>query len=308
MSIIKVEDVAFVRFRAPDLDAMAGFLADFGLQVVERTGDRLVARGAGAAPAAHITERGEAGFAGLGLRAASVADLEALAAAEGAAVADFDAPGGGKVVTLTDPDGHRIEVVAGQAAVAPTAIPAAQPWNRVDAKGRLRATKRIAPGAATVIRLGHAVLNVSDFRASERWYKDRFGFITSDEIEAAPGFAIGAFLRCDRGDTPTDHHTLFLVQSPKGPGFNHAAFEVADLDDLMIGHERLKAAGRTPEWGVGRHILGSQVFDYWRDPWGHTLEHWTDGDLFIAADGSNTATLQDLIGVQWGPSAPPTMA
>lgn len=308
MSIIKVEDVAFVRFRAPDLDAMAGFLADFGLQVVERTGDRLVARGAGAAPAAHITERGEAGFAGLGLRAAGVADLEALAAAEGAAVADFDAPGGGKVVTLTDPDGHRIEVVAGQAAVAPTGIPAAQPWNRGDAKGRLRATKRIAPGAATVIRLGHAVLNVSDFRASERWYKDRFGFITSDEIEAAPGFAIGAFLRCDRGDTPTDHHTLFLVQSPKGPGFNHAAFEVADLDDLMIGHERLKAAGRTPEWGVGRHILGSQVFDYWRDPWGHTLEHWTDGDLFIAADGSNTATLQDLIGVQWGPSAPPTMA
>ena len=30
-----------------------------------------------------------------------------------------------------------------------------------------------------------------------------------------------------RGETPTDHHTLFLAQSPKGPGFNHAAFEVA---------------------------------------------------------------------------------
>jgi hypothetical protein len=83
---------------------------------------------------------------------------------------------------------------------------------------------------------------------------------------------------------------------------------VVDLDDLMLGHERLKAAGRRPEWGVGRHILGSQVFDYWRDPFGHTLEHWTDGDLFTAADGSNTATLQDLLGVQWGPAAPPTMA
>jgi catechol 2,3-dioxygenase-like lactoylglutathione lyase family enzyme len=152
------------------------------------------------------------------------------------------------------------------------------------------------------------VLNVSNFRASERWYKDRFGFITSDEIQMSPEFSIGAFFRCDRGDTPTDHHTLFLVQSPKGSGFNHAAFEVADIDDLMRGHQRLKDTGRHAEWGVGRHVLGSQVFDYWRDPWGHTLEHWTDGDLFTVADGSNTATLQDLLAVQWGPSAPPTMA
>ncbi len=308
MSIIKIEDVAFVRFRAPDLDAMASFLADFGLKIVEQADDRLVARGAGPAPALHITERGEAGFAGLGLRAASLADLDTLAAAEKAEIVAFDAPGGGKVVTLIDPDGHRIEVVAGQTLARELTLPPAQAWNHAAAKDRVRATKRIASNAATVVRLGHCVLNVSDFRASEQWYKSRFGLITSDEIEVAPGFSIGAFLRCDRGEVPTDHHSLFLVQSPKGPGFNHAAFEVADLDDLMIGHERLKAAGRTQEWGVGRHILGSQVFDYWRDPWGHTLEHWTDGDLFTAADGSNLASLQDLMGVQWGPSAPPTMA
>jgi catechol 2,3-dioxygenase-like lactoylglutathione lyase family enzyme len=156
------------------------------------------------------------------------------------------------------------------------------------------------------VRLGHVVLNVSDFRASERWYKDRFGFITSDEIQVAPEFAIGAFMRCDRGETPTDHHTLFLMQGPKGPGFNHAAYEVCDLDDLMRGHQRLRDAGHTAEWGVGRHILGSQVFDYWRDPWGNTLEHWTDGDLFTAADGSNVASVQDLLGVQWGQAMPPT--
>ncbi|MBV9540513.1 MAG: VOC family protein, partial [Alphaproteobacteria bacterium] len=133
----------------------------------------------------------------------------------------------------------------------------------------------------------------------------RFGFITSDEIEAAPGMAIGAFLRCDRGNTPTDHHTLFLLQSPAGaPRFNHAAFEVVDFDDLMLGHTHLKRAKRTPAWGVGRHILGSQIFDYWKDPWGNELEHWTDGDLFTAADGSNKTTFKDLLGVQWGPAHP----
>jgi catechol 2,3-dioxygenase-like lactoylglutathione lyase family enzyme len=307
MSIIKIEDVAFVRFRAPDLGEMRGFLEDFGLTIAEATDTRLVARGTGPAPAAHITELGEPGFVSLAFRAESLADLERLAEAEGVAVEDLDAPGGGKRVRLTDPDGHAVEVVAGQTVAAPLDLPQAQTWNHAGERRRLRAAKRISPGSATVARLGHVVLGVSNFRASETWYKNRFGFITSDEIQVTPEFSLGAFLRCDRGDTPTDHHTLFLLQSPKGPGFNHAAFEVADLDDLMRGHQRLKEKGRRPEWGVGRHILGSQVFDYWRDPWGHTLEHWTDGDLFTADDGSNVAPVQDLLGVQWGPQAPPTM-
>ncbi len=308
MSTIKIEDAAFVRFGAPDLGEMQAFLEDFGFAVAEATGQRIVARGSGPAPVAHITELGEAGFRGVGFRAASLEDLGRLAEAEGVPVKDFDAPGGGKQIVLSDPDGHRVEVVAGQTDAEPRALPPAQAWNRAEARQRLRTTKRVATGPAHVARLGHVVLNVSNFRASEQWYKERFGFITSDEIQLTPEFSVGAFLRCDRGETPTDHHTLFLVQSPKGPGFNHAAFEVADLDDLMLGHQRLKDAGRQAEWGVGRHILGSQVFDYWRDPWGHTLEHWTDGDLFTAADSSNLATLQDLMGVQWGPSAPPTMA
>jgi catechol 2,3-dioxygenase-like lactoylglutathione lyase family enzyme len=266
-----------------------------------------VARGAGSSPVAHVTELGDAGFLGVAFRAGSVADLERLAAAESAPVEPLGLPGGGRVVRLSDPDGHRIDVVAGQAPAEALPITEALPWNHAAAQARLRATKRIAAGAATVVRLGHVVLNVSNFRASEQWYKERLGFITSDEIQLSPEFALGAFLRCDRGDAPTDHHTLFLMQGRKGPGFNHAAFEVADLDDLMRGHQRLAEAGHHAEWGVGRHILGSQVFDYWRDPWGHTLEHWTDGDLFTAADGSNIATVQDLLGVQWGPAPPPTM-
>jgi catechol 2,3-dioxygenase-like lactoylglutathione lyase family enzyme len=255
----------------------------------------------------HIAELGEPGFAGVGFRAASVEDLHTLAQAEGAAVEPFDAPGGGQRISLSDPDGHRVEIVAGQSPADSQSLPERAPWNSGVRRKRLRNTKRMTAGPAQVLRLGHAVLNVSNFRASEAWYKQRLGFITSDEIALSPDFSVGAFLRCDRGEIPTDHHTVFLVQSPKGPGFNHAAFEVVDLDDLMLGHQRLKEAGRQAEWGVGRHLLGSQIFDYWRDPWGHTLEHWTDGDLFTAADGSNTATLQDLLAVQWGPSAPATM-
>jgi catechol 2,3-dioxygenase-like lactoylglutathione lyase family enzyme len=306
MSTIKIEDVAFVRFRAPDLVEMRAFLEEFGLNIVEASDRRIVARGSGPSPVVHITELGQPGFAGVGFRAASLDDLERLANAEGVSTDPFDAPGGGRRLMLSDPDGHCVEVVAGQATAAPLDAPERR-WNTALRRDRLQAVKRIEAGPAQVVRLGHAVLNVSNFRASERWYKARFGLITSDEIRLSPEFSVGAFMRCDLGVRPTDHHTLFLIQSPKGPGFNHAAFEVVDFDDLMAGHERLAAGGRNAEWGIGRHILGSQIFDYWRDPWGHTLEHWTDGDLFTAEDGSNAATLQDLLGVQWGPTAPPTM-
>jgi catechol 2,3-dioxygenase-like lactoylglutathione lyase family enzyme len=303
MSTIRVEDIAHVRFTAPDLDAMRAFLTEFGLRPFDHDG-ALYARGAGAASFVHATQQGAPGFAALGLRAESVDDLARLAAAEGVRVEDSAAPGGGKIVRLVDPDGYLVEVVAGQTPAAPLDPGADAPRNSAHGKARLRAPLRIAPGPATVVRLGHAVLEVKDFRTSEAWYKTRFGFITSDEIEAAPGMTIGAFLRCDRGEALTDHHTLFLLQSPAAPRFNHAAFEVADLDDLMRGHTHLKRAKRTPAWGVGRHILGSQIFDYWKDPWGHELEHWTDGDLFTAADGSNKATLQDLLATQWGPQHP----
>jgi catechol 2,3-dioxygenase-like lactoylglutathione lyase family enzyme len=304
MSITRISDISHVRFTAPDLQRMEDFLVQFGLRPVHWSDGALYARGAGPAPFLHATSLGEPGFAALGLRAESLANLDALARADGAPVEDLDAPGGGKVVRLRDPDGRLVEVVAGQTPADPLPLDSENLRNSATDHPRIRKSVRLRPGPATVVRLGHCVLEVSDFRVAEAWYKSRFGFIASDEIEAAPGVTIGAFLRCDRGAAPTDHHTLFLLQSPRGPGFQHAAFEVAGLDDLMRGHSHLKSAGRQAAWGVGRHILGSQVFDYWKDPWGHEVEHWTDGDLFVAADGSNTRPLSDVLNVQWGPAHP----
>lgn len=304
MPVIKVEDIAHVRFAAPDLPMMRGFLEDFGLACFEE-GGKLYGKSSDGRPFVHVTEPGEARFLAVGLRAAGVADLARLAAQEGVAVEPFGEPGGGMVVRLTDPDGYRVEVVAGQAAEPPAPCAAPQ-FNSAADKPRQRQTIRLEPAPANVRRIGHAVLKVSDFRVSEAWWKERFGFLTSDEIEAAPDVPLGAFMRCDRGEKPADHHTLFLLGTG-APKFNHAAFEVMDMDDLMSGHDLLKEKSYRHQWGIGRHILGSQIFDYWRDPWGHTLEHWTDGDLMTASWGSRDATPMDLMGVQWGMKMPADM-
>jgi catechol 2,3-dioxygenase-like lactoylglutathione lyase family enzyme len=299
LSITKVEDIAFVRFRAPNFGKMRVFLEEFGLSCIEQ-GGKLYGRGANGAPYAHITELGEPGFAGLGFRAQSRADLEALAEVSEARVEASNAPGGGYRVRLRDPDGNTVDVVAEQTGTSGGPLAPDAAINSAWERRRFREPVRFNPGPSQVYRLGHAVLNVADFAVSEAWYKSRFGLITSDQIELEPGVPFGAFLRCDRGDTPTDHHTLFLLQAPGGPGFNHAAFEVSGLDDLMKGHFFLKSRNRQHSWGVGRHLLGSQIFDYWKDPWGHELEHWTDGDLFTAADPPGKAGLTELLGSLWG--------
>jgi catechol 2,3-dioxygenase-like lactoylglutathione lyase family enzyme len=306
--MIKVDDIAFVRFSAPDLDKMEAFLTDFGLARAHRDAKTLYMRGLDADPYFHVTQLGEPGFIGFAFEAKSEADLAQLAKGEDARIESLDGPGGGKVVRLADPNGFEIEVVAARTPAAKLEMPASDLTNDARTQPRRNKVKRLDLKGAHVKRLGHCVINVKDFRQSEAWYKQRFGLITSDEIYlGSEENAFGAFLRCDRGELPADHHTLFMVGTG-APKFNHAAFEVVDYDDLMAGHHLLKSKGYAHEWGVGRHVLGSQVFDYWRDPWGHAVEHWTDGDLLTASWGSRKAPLDDLVGVQWGTPAPPTMA
>ena len=303
MSVIRIEDIAHVRYAAPELAVMRSFLDDFGMATFEQDG-RLYGKGSDGRPFVHVTEPGEARFIALGLRAENLTDLGTLAAHEGLPVENLSEPGGGKVVRLTDPDGYRVEVVAGQAKSVAALPFADQPFNTAAAKPRFRQSVRLDPAPAHVKRIGHAVLKVRDFRLSEKWYKDRFGLLTSDEVEAAKDVPLGAFMRCDRGDKPADHHTLFLAQLPGPLGILHAAFEVSNLDDLMLGHQHLKARKREQAWGVGRHIMGSQVFDYWKDPFGNELEHWTDGDLFTAADPPQKMPVSALLAVQWGSPHP----
>jgi catechol 2,3-dioxygenase-like lactoylglutathione lyase family enzyme len=304
MSIINAVDVAYVRFVVADLPAQRAFLSEFGLIEVGEQAGWVYLRGTGPAPFCYAVSEGETRFAGFGLWARDLADLHAVAAHDGVPVEPLDAPGGGWVARFTDPDGIPVEVVAGQTMAEPLPAPKPDTWNEGDGHGRIARFRRTATGPSTVLRIGHVLLSITDFARTEAWYKDRFGLLTSDEIQPAPNVAIGAFMRSNRGEIPSDHHTVACVQTGGPPGLLHSAFEVLGLDNLMAGHDHLKAHGYTPSWGIGRHILGSQVFDYWRDPHGFEIEHWTDGDQLRASDGGGSAGMDQVIGVQWGMQMP----
>jgi catechol 2,3-dioxygenase-like lactoylglutathione lyase family enzyme len=299
--MIKVRDIAYVRFGAPDLDKMEQFLTDFGLVVHAREADRIFARASDPDPYVHVTERGEAGFRGVAFEAGSAADLAAAAKLEGASpVEKIDAPGGGQRVRFTDPDGFAVEVVHGRELLPALPVRGADPLNRGSEQLRRGKLQRVAAGPASVKRLGHAVLRVSDFKQSEAWYKSRFGFVTSDEVYLGdPKNVVTAFMRCDLGEEYSDHHT-FLCVGLGEPGFDHAAFEVEDFDEVMVGHDHLAKAGYEHHAGIGRHVLGSQVFDYWKDPWGHVVEHFTDGDLLNRDHETGHFDPATALGTQWG--------
>jgi catechol 2,3-dioxygenase-like lactoylglutathione lyase family enzyme len=305
--MIKVLDIAYARFAAPDLDAMERFAEDFGLKVTARAEDSLYCRGTDPSPYLHVTERGDSAFRGIAFEAASAEDLTAAAQLEGASpIEKIEAPGGGQRVRFLDPDGYGVEVVHGRELLKPLPVRGAAPLNRGSDRRRLGSLQRVEAGPACVKRLGHAGLRVSDFRRSEQWYKSKFGFVASDEIYLGePDNRIAAFLRCDRGQVHTDHHTLVCIGVPGGDvGLDHVAFEVEDFDAVMLGHDHLKQAGYEHKSGVGRHVLGAQVYDYWFDPWNNVHEHFTDGDLLNDRHETGVHDPASALGSQWGSLTP----
>jgi catechol 2,3-dioxygenase-like lactoylglutathione lyase family enzyme len=306
--IIKVTDAAFPRFRVPDLDRMEAFLTAFGMQRAARTDAALYMRGTDRHHHVHVTHRGAPAFLGLAFWAARRDDLHTLAAATGRRVEPLDEPGGGEVVRLADPDGRQIDVVYGIAELDPLPLRVHPTLNTGVDRTRVGTLQRVPAGPAQVKRCGHAAFKTTDLAVLSRWYQETLGLLASDDVYMeGPEKPMGRFLRCDRGSEPADHHTLLLLETPEAK-VGHVAFEVADFDDLMVGRDYLSAHehGGRPYWGVGRHVLGGQIFDYWKDPFGFTIEHWTDSDLLRADTPAGSHHILNAMN-QWGPLPPPDL-
>jgi catechol 2,3-dioxygenase-like lactoylglutathione lyase family enzyme len=285
---------------------MEEFLTHFGLTRAARTPTALYMRGTDRKHHIHVTEKGDPGFVGFAYHSASEDDLHRLAKAPGAsAVEKIDEPGGGQRVRLREPNGYQIEVIHGMQQLSAIPVPEQQMNTGAQPLRRAGELMRLRKSPSPIKRIGHGVLGTPDVKKTVQWFRDTLGFICSDDIYAGDkDNLIGSFNRTDCGDEYVDHHTLFAVHNERA-GLNHMSFEVPDVDAVFKDHEYLTRLGKYEHmWGVGRHLLGSQVYDYWCDPWGRVHERWADTDRLNAKSGSNLLSAEEGLVSQWGEDPP----
>jgi hypothetical protein len=304
--VIKVYDLAWLEFEKPDLPRAEAFAHAFGFDTVLRTDNELQLRGTVAGTPCVIIRRGShTRFLGAAFKAEDEADLLRLAKATGTHTRPLPEMIGGLTVDLVDPSGVPVRVVAGMHELA--ALPSQSPhtFNFGHEVRRINAMQRPPRVPAKVERLGHVVVQTTKYIEALNWYLDNLGMIVSDFLffpgqrDRGPTMS---FIRCDRGSAPADHHTLAMALGPQNR-YVHSAYQVCDLDALATGGQYLSDHGYFRSWGIGRHIQGSQLFDYWRDPDGFLVEHFSDGDMFDSTLEPGWAPFTASGLAQWGPPA-----
>jgi catechol-2,3-dioxygenase len=152
-------------------------------------------------------------------------------------------PGVKRALRLRDPDGFLVELVAGVETIN-------DPFKE----------EQVKPTA-----LNHVVISVRDQTASENFYRDALGFKLTDRF-------IGglSFWACN-----TNHHSIaFAPAAPDGgPTFHHAAFELRDWEEWIKAVFYAGERGIPRAWGPGRHLFGNNLFSYYKDPEGNTVEY-----------------------------------
>ncbi|KAK6393543.1 hypothetical protein LTR65_002415 [Meristemomyces frigidus] len=290
------------------------FLLDFGLRVAHRSSDgaEILIEGYGPDPFVYVARQAKgqtAKFGGAAYLVETREEPEKAAMIPGAsAIVPLESPGGGEIVTLHDPAGHLVHLVFGQRAKAVEELDLEKlVVNYEDVKPRKGKFQRFEPGPAPVHKWGHYGVTYPDgqYRVIYDWYTKILALGVSDIVyrDEKP---MTAFFHVDRGDEYTDHHAFFFKPTKPSlePQVAHAAFEVHDFDTQQLGHNHLTSKGYHLCWGVGRHVLRSQIFDYWFDPSGFIMEHYADGDLV----NQNTEVSHEPAGPQtlsiWGPPVP----
>jgi len=254
----------------PDPDALAAF---WGRRGMIRTGDRVL--GTVDRPSQlRLTEGPYRHVSELRLACSSEEDLDDIA--NRLDKLGLDATVGDGVLRCADPiNDHDVVVEVTTAPALTTYAP--QPAN---APGRLERVDRRSPACVgdaphAPRRVGHVVFGTPNVEASAAFYVDGLGFKISDVV----GNGLAYFLRCS-----SDHHNLLLAPSP-APCLNHYAVEMDDIDAIgLAGMEVLAERADCAIAGIGRHVVGANLFWYLLDPAGGMFELFADMDQIVDDD------------------------
>lgn len=139
-------------------------------------------------------------------------------------------------------------------------------------------------------------------------------FVTPEPLAAAESFTSVGFrtseglgdvfrwLRCN-----PIHHTVAFSKASR-PGLHHVGIELPDRRALVDACDRLADEGQPIEYGPGRHLVGHNLFAYFRDPDGIRWELFCELERVEQED--RAPLIHDLgpgssVNV-WGPQPPET--
>ncbi|MFJ8105682.1 VOC family protein [Streptomyces sp. NPDC096132] len=273
MGIQRIESVTY---GIDDLDACVRFFDDFGLFLVERTGEHAVFETLTGQTLHLDTDPSP-------LLPAPVEDgptlrevvwgvdtgeelqrLVTAVAREGHPVREsadgvfhtVDLSGFGVGLTLARP---RKTAVEPRPANAPGSV---NRWNTA-----LQPLTRAYP-----LRMCHVALNIAKEGKDEAvaFYTGLLGFRPTDIVEP-----MGVFMQAPGDD---DQHTMLLCHRPDRVGVNHIAYEVPGFDDVIEGGNHMIEKGWREARRLGRHTVGSNVFRFLHAPCGGRVEYAADMD------------------------------
>jgi 2,3-dihydroxy-p-cumate/2,3-dihydroxybenzoate 3,4-dioxygenase len=240
----------YVALAVPEFEVERSFISQaWGLQEVGHEGDTafFAAEGSREASIFRLRKAAEKRMDVLSFAVANEAAVEAHAERLQAAgirliskPQPLEGPGGGYGFRFFDIDGRTVEISSSVAE---------------------RTARQLERGESIPSSLSHVVLHTPDIRKSVAFYQDQLGLRVSDWLGN-----FMCFLRCN-----SIHHCLAFLPGPTS--FNHAAFEMRDLDEMMRGMARLVKEDVVLGWGPGRHTAGNNTFAYFKTPAGNTLEY-----------------------------------
>jgi len=281
--------------RVPDLNVAASFYEAFGLSVA-RVGEVLTLKCAGSGHVwGRVVQGAVKGLAWLSFGCSDTDYRGLLRQLEATGAQRQDGPreaeSGGS--WYTDPDGNLLQVKVGPK-VSPSSrrAPLPAPAERLrGVEGGRRGAPRVRP-----TRLSHVLLFSHDVPRQTAFYSETLGLGIADT-----SLDLLSFLYGQQG---SDHHLLAFAKSARH-GFHHAAWDVSSTEECGLGGMQMREAGYKQGWGVGRHGVGSNHFQYVRDPWGSYCEY-SSGIDFIPAGSVWQAGQHDPIEAlcYWGPPLP----
>ena len=263
MTAAAIHSIDHFALNLPDLARAERFISAVGLGV-ERVGEELRVRAIGND---HVWGRilcrpqKSLAYLSLGCYAQDLESLKRQVIAAGGALTPPHPTGGADGFWFHDPDGNLVQVkVAAKTqpdqkdSLRDASVPAA----------RRGAVNRSKAPMVHPTRLSHILLFTPDVSRAVDFYRDAVGLNLSDRSGE-----IIAFMHAPHG---CDHHLVAFAKSG-AKGIHHTSWDVSSFDDVGLAYSQMRGAGHTEQWGVARHVLGSNYFVYTRDPWGSWWEH-----------------------------------